>query len=292
MTVPITLDENEPLGARPNDALVVVDVQEGSPASGQLKVGDTIRGVNGRPVKNLRNFYQNMRVAHPIARIEIKRPLTKEETPVEVNDNLPYEIRNSFARRPGYHYELVQIYRTRGVKFGLAIKTRDNQVVVSDVLANSMCDKVLKVGDHIVFVDGNRVTQAEVAQTLLAIALKKNQSTVLVIGRPTTPEAMESALKTLKSEDIHDPPSVRLNVDVQHIMRQQVVKMAKQKSEQPPKGITINGPTPPQNPSRRVSFTGNNEVVNIMSDNTGRPLRPVVTGIPTNSPIRQGQQQQ
>ena len=38
MTVNIPLDENETLGARPNDALVITDIQDNTPASGYLRV--------------------------------------------------------------------------------------------------------------------------------------------------------------------------------------------------------------------------------------------------------------
>lgn len=155
--------------------------------------GDTILSVNRRKVQNLKAFYQNIRVAHPTARIEVKRPLTKEETPVEIKDNLPPDLRDAIERRPGYHYEvrdnfyecyafscynsffpiqMVQIYRVRGLRFGLAIKTRDNRVIVTEVKPDSMCDNILKVYDQIVCIDGNRVSQGEVAQILLTTALK------------------------------------------------------------------------------------------------------------------------
>jgi hypothetical protein len=90
--------------------LVITDVQEGTPAFGQLKVGDTIQAVNNRQVQNLRNFYQVLRAAHPIAMISIKRPRTRDEIPPEVrqevNDNLPAEIATVITRRPGYHYQV------------------------------------------------------------------------------------------------------------------------------------------------------------------------------------------
>jgi hypothetical protein len=50
----------------------------------------------------------------------------------------------------------------------------------------------------------------------------------------------------------------------------------------------VYGPSPPHN--RRVSFTGQNMIHAIQSDNVGRPLRAVTLGIP-NSPIRQQPQQ-
>ena len=44
----------------------------------------------------------------------------------------------------------------------------------------------------------------------------------LIIGRPTSREAISAARAALAREDIHEPPSLRLGVDVQQIMRQQV----------------------------------------------------------------------
>lgn len=44
----------------------------------------------------------------------------------------------------------------------------------------------------------------------------------VVIGRPDTEEAKQLARQVLSREDAYDPPSVRLNEDVQRIMRQEV----------------------------------------------------------------------
>jgi len=177
--------------------LVITDVQEGSPASGHLLVGDTILSVNGRKISNLKNFYQIMGIAHPTATIEVRRPRSNEELPPEVrtdpSDNLPADIRNTLVRRNGYHYsvskryvvdrqykifnhfslQLVTIDRVPGIRLGLSIKTRDNRVFVSDVKPDSMCSPHLKVFDHIVYVSGVRVTQADVAQTLLVKSMKE-----------------------------------------------------------------------------------------------------------------------
>uniref|UniRef100_A0A1I8BZC3 PDZ domain-containing protein n=1 Tax=Meloidogyne hapla TaxID=6305 RepID=A0A1I8BZC3_MELHA len=192
-----------------NLRLVITDVQEGSPASGHLLVGDTILTVNGRKISNLKNFYQVMGIAHPTAVIEIRRPRTNEELPPEVrtdpSDNLPADVRNTLVRRNGYHYSLVTIDRVPGIRLGLSIKTRDNRVCVSDVKADSMCSPHLKIFDHIVYVSGVRVTQADVAQTLLVKSMKETNRVDLVIGRPTSRSAIAAAMIALAQEDAHDP---------------------------------------------------------------------------------------
>lgn len=71
----------------------------------------------------------------------------------------------------------------------------------------------------------------------------------------------------------------------------QRVELARNIMRPEPSGILISGPTPKPPDDRRVSFTGQDQIVPIMSDNTGRYLEPVTDGIP-NSPIRQQPQQQ
>lgn len=154
------------------------------------QLGDTILAVNGRKVQDLKTFYQYIRVASPTAKIEIKRPLTTKD---DIKDNLPPDL----ERRPGYQYEVgnnfcavcslypnnnfsfffapiqvVKIRRIRGIHVGLSIKTRDNRVIVLEVKPNSMCSNLLKLYDQIAYIDGNRVSQAEMAQVTLATALK------------------------------------------------------------------------------------------------------------------------
>lgn len=289
MILRISLEENEPLGVRLNDGMVITNIQEGTPANGILNIGDVIQTVNGRDIKNQRMFYQVLKTAYPVATINIRRPGTREETPAEVRqdigDNLPSEIATSLTRRAGYHYKLVEIKRLPKTRFGLAIKTRDNRVLITEVQPGSMCATYLEPCDHIIYVDGIRVTQAEVAQFLLTNKIKQHGLVKVVIGRPDSEEAKQSARQALSREDTHDPPSVRLNTDVQQDMHKEIINRAANKQE--PASILLSPGSPQPSANRRVQL-GRTVITTIQSDNVGRQLRPVTTGIP-NSPARQGQ---
>jgi hypothetical protein len=104
--------------------------------------------------------------------------------------DLPPEISKAIARRSGYQYQVRNpcfdlakkmnflfqmkvVERLRGQRFGLAIKTRDNRVIVTEIQPGSMCAPHLQVLDHVIYVDRNRVSQAEVAQTLMMKGMKE-----------------------------------------------------------------------------------------------------------------------
>uniref|UniRef100_A0A1I8C0M4 Uncharacterized protein n=1 Tax=Meloidogyne hapla TaxID=6305 RepID=A0A1I8C0M4_MELHA len=110
----------------------------------------------------------------------------------------------------------------------------------------------------------------------------------LVIGRPITREAISLARTALSREDTHDPPSHRLGLDVQQIMRQQIVNMAAYAQLSPRGILNRSGLPPPRN--RRVTFSGDNVIVPIQADNPGRQLRNVTNNV-QNSPIRQSRRQ-
>ncbi|CAK5034964.1 unnamed protein product [Meloidogyne enterolobii] len=97
-------------------------------------------------------------------------------------------------------------------------------------------------------------------------------------------ETISLARTALAREDVHDPPSHRLGLDVQQIMRQQIVNMAAYAQLEPVGILNESGEPPPR--SRRVTFSGNNVIVPIRSDYVGRQLRNVTDNV-INSPVRQ-----
>ncbi|VDK50239.1 unnamed protein product [Cylicostephanus goldi] len=73
MDVEIPMEEGEPLGATPNDKLVITKVQGGTIADGKLRIGDQIIKVNGQSISDQNSFFRALRYAPPIARLTIIR---------------------------------------------------------------------------------------------------------------------------------------------------------------------------------------------------------------------------
>ncbi|KAH7726717.1 PDZ domain-containing protein [Aphelenchoides avenae] len=163
LTVEIQLEEGEPLGATPNDKLVVVKVQRDTPAEGKLKIGDRITKLNGFKLEDTNEFYQKLRFAHPTAAITIVRDEAKAAE-LEAKFHIPEERAKFVQRRDGYQYMLVNIVWQRGgPKLGLGIKHYQNRVLVSRCDPGSLAAQNLLLGDHVCDIDGKPVTDKDVS---------------------------------------------------------------------------------------------------------------------------------
>lgn len=211
MVIDIQIEEGEPLGAVPNDKLIITRIQSGTIAEGKLQasrlpppatlqVGDRILKVNNKPTVDEPMFFRQLRFAPPLASITIVRD---EEKAKELNDrvsvllpppfnktpfrNIPAERAKFIQRRDGYSYFVAKLTLVPGQKLGLAIKHYQNRVLVSKAEPGSVAGVELQVrggegrgnsqvGDHLVDVNAVPVTDKDVARGLLIKALQARPS--------------------------------------------------------------------------------------------------------------------
>ena len=120
--VQIDMEEGEPLGASPNDKLIITKIQTGTLAEGKLKVGDQILAVNGIKVTDTTTFFRALRFAPPCAILKICRDMKKVEE-LEQRCHIPPEREKLIQRRDGYAYWVAKLVWTQGgPKLGLGIK--------------------------------------------------------------------------------------------------------------------------------------------------------------------------
>ncbi|VDO72758.1 unnamed protein product [Heligmosomoides polygyrus] len=251
MDIDIPMEEGEPLGATPNDKLVITKIQGGTIADGKLKIGDQIIKVNGQPISDQNNFFKALRFAPPLARLTIIRDQKKAEE-LESRMRIPEARAKLIQRRDGYMYFMAKlVWVPHGPKLGLGIKHFQNRVLVSRCDPGSLSATQLAIGDHIIDIDGVPVTDKDVARDLLIKALQEKKEVSSVIERPETMEAKHWTQQALTTQ----PPSVQMNSDVRAIAARERARL-----KQPKQNIVIS-----------------DEVFShiIASDNEGRQLRPV-----------------
>ncbi|VDO56128.1 unnamed protein product, partial [Onchocerca flexuosa] len=103
MSVAIPMEEGDPLGAVPNDKLVIVKIQPGTLADGHLKVGDQVLRLNDTVIQNCDHFFQLLRFAPPCATITLVRD-EKKAAELEAKVHIPPERAKLITRRDGYIY--------------------------------------------------------------------------------------------------------------------------------------------------------------------------------------------
>ncbi|GMS98909.1 hypothetical protein PENTCL1PPCAC_21084, partial [Pristionchus entomophagus] len=225
MTIDIQMEEGEPLGATPNDKMIVTKVQAGTISERKLKVGDQILRVNDTVIKDTRHFFAQLRFAPPCARLAIFRDEKKAEE-LTSRLHIPADREPNITRRDGFSYELVKmVWKEGGPKLGLGIKHFQNRVLVSKTEPASISAENLKIGDHIVDINGQPVTDKDVARGILVKGLQARGEVTMVIERPETMEAKHWVQRALTVQTAQ-PPSVRMNSDVRDIAQKERARLA------------------------------------------------------------------
>ncbi|KAH7726296.1 PDZ domain-containing protein [Aphelenchoides avenae] len=99
------------------------------------------------------------------------------------DDEIPANREKNVRRRPGYSYKLVRLDFHKGCKVGLGLKQLQNKVFVSRADDGSISAKALIAGDRIVDVNGEPVSDKDVARTMLVKSLAKTKTVSLLIER-------------------------------------------------------------------------------------------------------------
>ncbi|VDN02919.1 unnamed protein product [Thelazia callipaeda] len=224
ISVAIPMEEGDPLGAVPNDKLVIVKVQSGTLADGKLKVGDQVLKLNNTTVQNCDHFFQLLRFAPPCANITLIRD-EKKAAELESRIHIPPERAKFITRRDGYVYFLARInWKPGGPKLGLGIKHYQNRVLVSRCDSNSLASQQLQVGDHLIDIDGHPVTDKDVCRELLLKSLQTHRSVTTVVERPETMETKHWIHNALIASSAQ-APSVAMNSDVRAIAARERKKL-------------------------------------------------------------------
>ncbi|KAL3990156.1 PDZ domain (Also known as DHR or GLGF) family protein [Acanthocheilonema viteae] len=269
ISIAIPMEEGDPLGAVPNDKLIIVKVQPGTLAEGNLKIGDQVLKLNGTIVQNCDHFFHLLRFAPPCATITLVRDENKAAE-LEAKVLIPPDRAKLITRRDGYIYFMARLeWKPGGPRLGLGIKHYQNRVLVSRCDPGSLASQQLQVGDHLIDIDGHPVTDKDVCRELLLKSLQTNRSVTSIVERPETMEA-RYWVQTALAASAAQAPSVAMNSDVRAIAARERQKL--QKAVAPKKSClrTSNSTV------KRVNIVEDKAMEFIIaSDNEGKNLRHV-----------------
>ncbi|VDN06112.1 unnamed protein product [Thelazia callipaeda] len=219
---------NESLGMHVDDNLQVIEITKQGPCDGKLLPGDRIIQIGDRIVQTIDDAREAIEMAGSSIRIVYDRGLQST-----TNDKIPEPLECLFKRREGFTYHYIQINYVKGCKFGLGIKHFQNNVIVSRIDPGSLAAQSLQEKDHIIDINGIKVTDKEIARTLLVRSLKKKNCVSMCIERPVSLKARSWAEDAI-SASMMQPPSVALATDVREIAaRQQQRMMEAMESKKP-----------------------------------------------------------
>jgi hypothetical protein len=268
INIDLMMEEGDPLGATPDEHLIIQRVQTGTIADGKLQVGDKILKIKGIRIRDLRHFFQLLRYAPPHATLTILR---HARTQAPVDTSIPEDRKKNITPRSGFKYLLGKITLTKGQRLGLTIRSYQNRVLVSQIDAGSRSSEVIQRLDHIIDINADPVTDKKVADDLITQSVKNHGSFSCLIARPVTDAAKKEIEEALNIK--MSPPSERLAPDVRRIAEAERDRI--RLTGAPPRPSTLRRPNAPP-PTHRVTFNETaNQTFPIGNDNVGKTLAPV-----------------
>uniref|UniRef100_A0A0N4Z6Q6 PDZ domain-containing protein n=1 Tax=Parastrongyloides trichosuri TaxID=131310 RepID=A0A0N4Z6Q6_PARTI len=271
ITFEVPLDDGEPLGATPNERMIVVKIQKGSIADKFLHVGDQLIALNEIPLKDPDHLYELLQYVDTKMRLTIKRNDKRTEDML-AKIQIPEDREKNILKRDGYSYFLATLNVTKGKKLGIGIRNLNNRVIVSKCDRGSLADEIFLPGDRICDVEGIPVSDKDVCRRLMVNYLQKDNKVTLVIERPDHEEAKKFIFRELNKTRSTDP-SYKMNTDVKQIaaLERQRIKAY----EKPAKSILSSGPSKGSKTSKGITFENDVYEYYIVSDNEGKQLRKV-----------------
>ncbi|KAH7700485.1 PDZ domain containing protein [Aphelenchoides avenae] len=202
VTIRMSVDQNDEMGVTLSQNLQVKSIKATSKAIWQLIIGDQILAVNG-------HVPTNMEEAHTL----IKDNAAKLELLVSRKECMIEPVPRSRAatimlhRRPGYSYFVARLKKIGKVHMGLSLKTqgKSNRITVVRVDENSLAACAYMVGDVILDLNHERVSDIATLKKLMVDSLNKWNYCTSVVERPDSAMAIYNTNVMVRFPEI-DPP--------------------------------------------------------------------------------------
>ncbi|KAK6759102.1 hypothetical protein RB195_016365 [Necator americanus] len=180
------------------------------------------------------------------------------------------ERQRNIVVRPGFAYYMVILRVTRGLRFGLGIKHYRNMVIVSKVEKGTLSADAMKVGDHIIDVNGIPVTDKNVAKSLIIRSLQTDGTVNMIVERAVDPAALALVEGYLTASQLQ-PPSITMASDVKSIVQRYFEKLKMGHGKMKPVPV-LRPPDAPQRDYGRVQFEegAQHKSIQIGMDNLNR----------------------
>lgn len=255
-TVDVELEESEPIGVTLGLDMSVSAVSPDSPAQGQIRVRDHIVSINGEVVTSAIGFTELLRRHRSQLHISVFRP------------------------RPGYEYVHTQIdlpvssgsNAPKSMSFGLNLKDHNNRVYAGRVDHDSLSYRAgVQNLDHIVHINGQKVTNKEAAKTAIVKCLKATKSVPMLLERAA--DAKTKSIAQQADRRNTQQPSVMMPSDVHRIVDQEQNRM----QHQDPAATTnlLVAPGANDDNDQHVKIASQHNSVEIRNDHPDKKLKPV-----------------